>query len=132
MRWGLHPEIALRLVVISYMLEAAGIPAPTIISGYRSAEKQKCLLQNWTAGRIVNQDCSMPTVKPACRSTHTGQFMGAPSATGVDLKMSRTTQFYFKPLWLLFNGARWGGDFAIPDPNHYDAPIIGVSLQKIC
>lgn len=115
-RWALDPVVARKLVdldgKVGAIFSAQGLrwPGLSIISGFRSHQKQAAL----------NPD--------APDSYHTRC-----PALAVDLRVgdapARTTPF---ELWAVVGqqwkllGGRWGGDFAEPDPNHFDFPALAI------
>jgi hypothetical protein len=107
--WGVFPEVAARIGVVSVIMEIFGQEMPTIVSGFRSIEKQRCLRVNWDAGRQVNFECSMPVARPATRSFHTG-------GLAVDVRVRDPGYAMFKRLWMMMPGAVWGGP---TDPGHF-------------
>ena len=131
LRWGFHGEIAARIAVINTILQLMGLTAITVISGYRDPLLQEKLLANWQAGREV-YPVGMPAEKPACDSTHSTTMGGYPAATGFDVSGNAASRNTFTILWKIFSGARWGGDFDNPDPNHYDAHMPFVERHPIC
>ena len=131
LRHGLHAEVAARFVVINALLQIMGFSKLEIISGYRDQRKQEQLLANWNAGYEV-YPVGMPASKPACNSQHTVTQAGLPAATGFDAAGDPRTQEMFARLWVVFQGARWGGWFDNPDPNHYDASQPFTTKHPIC
>jgi len=131
LQWGLHPEIAARFVVINKILSLWGLTPLVLVSGYRDAEKQRMLRENWDAGREV-YPVGMPVVRPACDSNHTVTMGGLPASLAFDATGSPQTKELFARLWTIFNGAKWGGWFANPDPNHYHASMMFTQRNPIC
>lgn len=91
---------------------------PDIVSGYRSPERQRQLLDRWEIG-----DRAGLVARPACQSWHmVGKAIDV--ETGV-----RGFDFYtfLMQEW----GARWGGTFQYQDPVHFGWPY-GERPPNIC
>jgi len=114
-RWFLEPGFARALVtlesVAQRLVAADGLhwPGLYVISGYRSRAEQ----------------ASVSPGRPA--SPHTWC-----PAMAVDLRVGDTPASITPPEWWAFVGniwkslgGRWGGDFAPPDPNHFEIPTLG-------
>lgn len=128
--WGLHPECAVRYSLIREYMILQNRKAPSIISGYRSLSKQRCLLDNWTSGYPSNTACSMPISKPACRSRHTTTVAGVPAATAIDLSMNAPDLEYFSLLWKQMPYGVSGSEFG--DPNHFHVNLPFPQPANIC
>lgn len=115
-RWGLHRSVAIRYGAITAFWELIGFPTIPIISGYRSCDEQRDLL-----------DRGRPAAR---RSWHTNEQDGLPASRAIDLQGSAVDGYLFRgnPLLDLFGnqweefGGRWGGRFRAPSPNHLDVP----------
>lgn len=106
----MHPQAAIRYALIGSLLAAAGIPVPAVISGVRSAEKQR---------QLINEGKST-----ACASWHLG-------GLAYDLDTNSPGFDVFARIWKLLGG-RDGRDFADPDPGHVDFPTDSVTITPVC
>ena len=119
-RWGLDDRTARALVALEQearcSLAPCGLrwPGLVIISGYRSSPVEAEL----------NRDSPL-----ARRSLHMATRAGRPASLAVDLRVggqpASTTPVeiwtWLGDIWKRISpGARWGGDFAAPDVNHFD------------
>lgn len=128
--WGLHPETAARYSLVREYMLATGRKPPGIVSGYRSPEKQRCLLKNWNAGRAVSNNCSMPASKPACASWHMYSYAGIPASLAIDVYSRAPDLQYFSQLWKSMPWGVSGSDFS--DPNHFQVELPGHRPPSIC
>lgn len=108
---SIRPEAAIRFGLINALLIAAGLPAPILISGFRTLQQQANLRN------VRGADGQL--LKPARRSWHT-------VGLAFDLDKSSPTLPLFAALWRLLGG-RVGADFDSPDPGHFDFPLSGIT-----
>lgn len=103
---GLTEEAAWRYALLAWWGEHFGAPAPRIVSGRRSEARQRELRERWDRG-----DRAGLVTRPALYSNHTrGTAWDVERGRGLDM-MARLAPYA---------GVRWGGDFATPDPVHFD------------
>lgn len=111
-RWALDPRVAEKIVRVCLQFERETGRQCSIISGWRSASKQRCLMG------------SRPYAATVTRSTHTSC-----PATGVDISIGFGATRAMKATLgriAMDTGLRWGGgsrvdDVGIPlDWNHFD------------
>lgn len=129
-RWGLHPEAAVRYSLLREYMIMTNRKAPSIISGYRSPAKQRCLLENWNAGYALNGNCSMPVSKPACRSWHMFNVAGVPASLAFDLSFNAPDIDVFRQLWNQLPYSVSGTSFG--DPNHFHVELPLHRPPSIC
>lgn len=108
LKWKLNPETAVRLAIVRAISTIAGEPFPEPISGFRSPARQRCLKENWDAGRQVNKACSMPAFAPARASFHT---------IGQAFDLKQPLGAVGRSVWTQLGHSVDGASFG--DPNHY-------------
>lgn len=105
-RAGLTDAAAYAYASLSWWGEHYGIEAPRIVSGRRSAARQRELLARWNRG-----DRAGLVAKPARSSRHT---------QGRAWDVRDNGALYVYGAWAPHVGARWGGTFSDYDPVHFD------------
>lgn len=103
---GLTDNAAYVYATLAWWGEHYNIPAGEIVSGKRSALKQRYLRWRWDRG-----DRSGLAARPAIESKHT-------EGRAFDLARGRHLEVY--GAWAPLLGARWGGTFTEADPVHFD------------
>ena len=105
-RTGLTTRAAEAYATLGWWGEHYGIPTPPIVSGKRSASRQRQLQQAWDRG-----DRRGLVVRPASSSHHT-------RGEAWDLPRSGALATY--GAWAPYLGVRWGGNFRDRDEVHFD------------
>lgn len=129
-QYGLHPEVAARYSLVKEYMLATGRKPPSIISGYRSTSKQRCLKENWLAGYRKNAACDMPISQPACRSWHMNTVAGVPASLAIDVYSRAPDLPYFGQLWKQMPYGKAGSSFG--DPNHFHVELPFHRPPSIC
>lgn len=106
---GLSDEAAWRYAVLGWWTEHFGVPAPRIISGYRSPAYQRQLQERWDRG-----DRTGLASRPADNSQH---------STRNAWDTEQTLGLAYMSALAPYLGVRWGGTFQDPDRNHFDLGI---------
>lgn len=102
---GLNDDAAYAYAALAWWTEHY-VPAPRIVSGRRSLERQMELQRQWDRG-----DRRGLKARPATNSAHvTGDAWDVESGPGLDVMAQ------FAP----YAGVRWGGNFRDPDIVHFD------------
>lgn len=104
---GLSRDAAEAYATLSWWGEHYGLRSPAIVSGKRSASRQRELQRAWDRG-----DRRGLVVRPADDSTHT-------DGTGWDVERVPHLAAYGQ-LAAYYPGVRWGGHFRTPDQVHFD------------
>jgi hypothetical protein len=106
-RYGLSEGAWELLILLRDFALRNNLPAPEVISGYRSVERQEELQKQWDQGNRIGLK-----VRPANDSAHT-------RGNAFDLGNDKMTLYYFGQETAALGG-RWGGNFLRRDPNHFD------------
>jgi hypothetical protein len=113
---GLIDEAAIAHSLGVWWAVQQGQQPPSIVSGFRSPERQRQLIRRWRQG-----DRAGLVARPACSSWHT---------VGRAWDVSRPSGFLIYRLALQgATGVRWGGTFG--DDVHFDMPT-GQNPPNLC
>jgi len=108
--FGLDWPFADKLAVFMLYLSVYGVNF-TIVSGYRSDEKQAALLKRWEEG-----DREGIAYKPALTSKHSITEWDEPDSHALDISSPKIQDLgWMAPHF----GLKWGGNFRSPDYNHF-------------
>lgn len=104
---GLNERTAERFAYLTWWGEHYGVKTPAIVSGSRSGFKQKVMRVKWDLGMRGGM-----VARPAEDSAH---------ETGDAFDLQNTGALHMFGKLAPYAGLRWGGNFADPDPNHFDS-----------
>jgi len=107
---GLAHKMAEAWAVTYGAIVFEGYPPVDLVSGYRSPQRQRDLLARWERG-----DRQGLTSKPASRSWHT-------VGLAIDIQTASPSFEVAREILTRFFKCRWGGDFTVPSPGHFDLP----------
>jgi len=115
-RWSIAPHLARMLVrtneFVRQAFSADGLrwPGLYILSGFRTVQRQAA----------VNPD-NPNSLHLRCPALAVDLRVGDAPASTTPIELWAIVGQRFKLL-----GGRWGGDFPVPDPNHFDVSSVGL------
>lgn len=115
---GLSPDAEWLLQAVSAFWQSQGWGQPLVLSICRSSAAQSELRRRWDSG-----DKRGIRVRPALRSAHTPDNFGRCNAfdlAGTEDQLNQTGRFVNELRGDGFRTVRWGGNWLVKDPNHFD------------